>query len=276
LFTLRQGRSDSIRVHASLRDASAAVPSRVLGSTSTSTAGNAAGGNQVLADFFQSLLTARTAGAGAAVPGAGSEITRKVQLRHEPEFCSRFDRADRIPSGFTRPYGNQVLADFFQSLLTARTAGAGAAVPGAGTSASTTTSSAPLLLSWRRPRRFAERMYGKGKRQPRKSVVRQRRRREPSPRRLFPEPAHGAYCRCRCRCTRCGHERFAERMYGKGKRQPRKSVVRQRRRRDEVIAPAETSPNPSRQAKQSVQLEVVLCWTDGGFDTRSSHRCEYA
>ncbi|GAA5966064.1 hypothetical protein JCM8115_004918 [Rhodotorula mucilaginosa] len=35
--------------------------------------------------------------------------------------------------------GNQVLADFFQSLLTARTAGAGAAVPGAGTSASTTT-----------------------------------------------------------------------------------------------------------------------------------------
>lgn len=35
-------------------------------------------------------------------------------------------------------------------------------------------------------------------------------------------------------------------------------MVRQRRRRDEVIAPAETSPNPSRQAKQSVQLEVVF------------------
>lgn len=30
MFTLRQGRSDSIRVHASIRDASAAVPSRVL------------------------------------------------------------------------------------------------------------------------------------------------------------------------------------------------------------------------------------------------------
>lgn len=36
----------------------------------TSTAGNAAGGNQVLADFFQSLLTARTA--GTAAPSGGT------------------------------------------------------------------------------------------------------------------------------------------------------------------------------------------------------------
>ncbi|GAA5878826.1 hypothetical protein JCM3774_000977 [Rhodotorula dairenensis] len=48
-----------------------------------STAGNAAGGNQVLADFFQSLLTARTAGAAASIvgTGAGSSSNSTAALR---------------------------------------------------------------------------------------------------------------------------------------------------------------------------------------------------
>ncbi|BGO98981.1 hypothetical protein NBRC10513v2_000083 [Rhodotorula toruloides] len=53
------------------KEAAAGSPSAAAGGAS-STASAAAGGNQVLADFFQSLLTARTAGAGGATGAAGS------------------------------------------------------------------------------------------------------------------------------------------------------------------------------------------------------------
>ncbi|BGP21211.1 hypothetical protein JCM10295v2_000082 [Rhodotorula toruloides] len=53
------------------KEAATGSPTMAAGGAS-STAGAAAGGNQVLADFFQSLLTARTAGAGGATGAAGS------------------------------------------------------------------------------------------------------------------------------------------------------------------------------------------------------------